>query len=130
MRVTTAKQLMYESDTLKRMLGLLSDENIYLKNKVTEILRTYFDQSLLEEIELFNNRFVREDILISLLRSDIAEMDDLLLKETFENVKAPGEIERNFRLIRNNVLNAEMQFEILKKDFAIYISEIYNPKWK
>lgn len=117
------KQLKLESNAWKRMLRFLTDENIYLKNKVSEILKVNFDKGLLEEIEIFHSRFLREDDLINLLRNDIAEADKILLTEPIENSKFLTEIEMKIQKIRNNISNAEIQFESIKKDFASYISE-------
>ncbi len=117
------KQLKLESNAWKRMLRFLTDENIYLKNKVSEILKVNFDKGLLEEIEIFHSRFLREDDLINLLRNDIAEADKILLTEPTENSKFLTEIEMKIQKIRNNISNAEIQFESLKKDFTSYISE-------
>lgn len=123
MQETALNQLKYECDTWKRMLKFLTDENIQLKNKISDILKSNFDKSLLEELEIFQSRFVREDEIINLLRNDIAEVDKFHLREPFENRKIADKIERNLQLIRNNISNAEKQFGILKRDFAKYISE-------
>lgn len=126
MREIKLKQLKYECDAWKRMLGFLTDENIYLKNRLSDILKANIDKNLLEEIEIFHNRFIREDELIGLLRNDIAKVDDLFLRETLEKGKLANEIEKNLQKIRNNISHAEKQFGSLKKDFAGYLSEIYS----
>ena len=52
------KQLQYESDTWKRLLGIIMDENIQLKNRLSEVLRDRFDKNLLVEVEVFQNYFI------------------------------------------------------------------------
>jgi hypothetical protein len=117
------KQLQYESDTWKRLLGFMTEENIHLKNRLSEILKEKFDNSLLEEVEIFQNRFVREDELIGLLREDIAALDKLLKREIFEDGKIMREVDRGLRNIRRNISVAERQFAKLKLDFNSYLSE-------
>jgi hypothetical protein len=54
------KQLQYESDTWKRILGFMIDENIHLKHRITEILKNGFDKSQLEGLEQFQNSFIKK----------------------------------------------------------------------
>ena len=120
------KQCEYESDTWKRLLGFMIDENIHLKNRLIEILKSIPDKNLLEEMENFHSRFIKEDDLISLLRNDIAELDRLLIREVFEDGKIFYEIIWKLNELRNNIIIAEMQFGKLKLDFNNYLSEILN----
>ena len=117
------KQLQYESDTWKRLLGFMKDENIHLKNRLSEILKNGFNKNLLEELENFNSRFLKEDELIGLIRHDMAELDKLLLRKTFENGKIIEEIGKKLKTIRNNTELAERRFAKVKLEFNNYLSE-------
>jgi tRNA A37 N6-isopentenylltransferase MiaA len=117
------KQLQYESDTWKRLLAFMTDENIHLKNRLSEILKERFDKNLLEEVEVFQNRFVRGDELINLLREDVADLEKLLKREIFEDGKIMKETDRALKNIRRNIIIAERQFAKLKLDFNSYLSE-------
>lgn len=116
------KQLLYESDTWKRLLGFMMDENIHLKNRISDILRNGFDKNLLEEMENFQSRFIKEDQLIGLLRHEMAELEKLLVREVFEDGKILKEIDRKLRIFRNNIIAAEVQFGKLKMEFNSYLS--------
>ena len=117
------KQLQYESDTWKRLLGFMMDENIHLKNRLSEVLKDKFDKNLLVEIEGFQNNFIKEDELIVLLRNDVAGLDKLLEREIFEDGKIVNEIDRRLKNLRNNIVYAEKQFGKLKLEFNNYLSE-------
>lgn len=117
------KQLQYESDTWKRLLGFIMEENSYLKNRISEILKDKFNKNLLEKLEYFQSRLVKEDGLIVLLRNDVAELDKLLVREIFEDGKIIEEIERSLKKLRNNTLVAEKQFNKLKLEFNSFLSE-------
>ena len=117
------KQLCYESDTWKRSLGFMIDENIHLKNRLIEILQISADEELLETAEYFQGRFIKEDERISLIRNDLTELDKLLRREVFENGKIAKEVNRKFTTLRNNILNAEQQFSDLKSDFSHFMLE-------
>jgi hypothetical protein len=117
------KQLQHESDTWKRSLGFMMDENIQLKTRLAEILRTEFDKNLLEDIENFQTNFIREDEMISLLKTDIAKLDKLLVREVFEDGQIVQNINRMLSEIRRNISSAENQFGKLKLEFNSYLLE-------
>lgn len=117
------KQFQYESDTCKKLLCFIMDENIRLKNSVSEILKNGFDENLLDEIEVFYNRFIKEDELIELLRNDVAELDKLLLREIFENGKIIKEIDKKIKKLACNIKNTEEQFAKLRSEFNSFLLE-------
>ena len=117
------KQLQYESGTWKRLLGFMMDENIYMKNRISEILKNDFNKNLLEEFENFQSSFIKQDELIGLIRNDVAELDKLLLREYFEDRRAIKQIEKKLMNLRNNIIAAERQFGKLKSSFNCYLSE-------
>jgi regulator of replication initiation timing len=117
------KQLIYEADTWKRLLGFMMEENIHLKNRVSQILKDRFDENLLEEVEVFQSSFVKEDEMIGLLRNDVAELDKLLQKEVFEDGMIIKNVQSKLKKLRHNIKNAEKQFGKLKADFNNYLSE-------
>ncbi len=117
------KQLQYETETWKRLLGFMMDENVHLKNRISEILKDGFDNNLLVEVESFQNQFVKEDELILLLRNDVAHLDKLLLREAFEDGEIIKEIDRKLKKFRNNISIAEKQFCQLISAFNSFLSE-------
>jgi hypothetical protein len=119
-------QFGYETHTWKRLLLFMIEENIHLKIRLSEILQQIPGVSLLEDLENFQNRFIRQDQFISLLRDDIAELDGLLVREIFEDGKVINEIDRKLLKLRNNILHAEMQFSKLKLDFNNFLLGMCN----
>ncbi len=117
------RQLQYESDTWKRLLGFIEEENIHLKNRLSEILKSGFNDNLLDELENFHGRFMREDELIRLLRNNVAELDDLLEREVFEDGKIVKEIRRKLKNLSDNIQNVQERFTRLKLEFNSFMSE-------
>jgi hypothetical protein len=117
------KQLVHEADTWKRIIAFMVEENIILKNRLSEILQEGFNTELLNDVELFQNRIIREDSMIGLLRDQMQELDKLLVREVFENGKIIRLVERNLDKLRNNIKNGELEFGKLKEDFNRYFSE-------
>lgn len=117
------QQLQYESNTWKRLLGFMTEENVHLKNRLSQILKEKFNADLLEEAEIFQSNFIKEDELIGLLRNDIAELDKLLEREMFEDGNSVKEVKRKLQKIRSNMEIAEKQFGTLKSGFNSYFFE-------
>ena len=117
------KQLQYESDTWKRLLVFMMGENIHLKYRLSHVLKDKFDKNLLEEVESFQSKLLKEDDLIGLLRNDVAELDKLLVREIFEDGKIIKEIDGRLNKLRKNIITAERQFGKLKSDFNNYLLE-------
>ena len=114
------KQLQHESATWKWSLGYITEENIHLKNRLSAIRKDKFDKNLLDQIESFQNSFLKEDERISLLRNDIVEFDKLLgTPETGLTHEITGKLKK----IRNNIVSTDTQFSNLKIEFNSYLSE-------
>ncbi len=116
-------QWQYESDTMKRLLGFMMDENIHLKNRLSEVLKVEFNKNLLDGVEVFLSKFIIEDELIGLLRNDLAELDKLLITNTFESESVRNQAYKKLKNLENNILIVERQFSKLKLEFNSYLSE-------
>ena len=115
------KQVQYESAAWKRLLGFMLDENVHLKNRLSEILKDKFNNSLLEKVEEFLSRFVKEDELIGLLRNEVVELDKML-QQCHGQEKNYYDVERKLNNIRHNIFTAEKEFGKLKSEFNDYLS--------
>lgn len=123
MPASKLKQLQYESDTWKRLLAFMMDENVRLKNRLSEVLKDGSENLLLNEIENFQNNFISEDELIGLLKKDIAEVDKMLVREVFEDGKIMKQLNKKLKMLRSNIVEVEKRFGQLKSDFHSYLSE-------
>ncbi|GEM_PF-455112 len=117
------KQFQYETDTWKRLMRFIMEENIQMKNRLSEVLKNTNDISFLEEVESFQSCFIKEDELIGLLRNDITDLDKLLTTKDAEEKGISDEVTRKLNRLRNNILNVETQFNKLKMEFNCYLSE-------
>jgi hypothetical protein len=117
------KQLQYESDALKRLLGFMTEENIHLKNRISEILKDQFNKNMLEEVEIFHTDFIKEDILIGFLRHDVALIDKLMAKDKFDDGEIDRIINKKLKKLHKNIIIAERHFGKLKWSFNNYLSE-------
>lgn len=116
-------QLQVEVNTWKRLLNFFSDENVCLKNRLAEILKNGFDRKLLEELENFQTKFIKQDEMITFLRNDIAELNKLLLNEKLGTGVNENTIDRKLEHLRKNIANSEGRFFQLQRNFNSYILE-------
>lgn len=117
------EQLQYECNTWKRLLGFMMDENVCLKNRLSEVLRERFGKELLEAMENFQSRFIEEDESISLLRNDIADIDKLLQREKNSDGSLPAKANKKIKELRNNILLSCAKFSKLQSDFHAFLQE-------
>jgi hypothetical protein len=120
------KQLQYEKDTWKRLLSFMMEENIHLKDRLSEMLKDKVDTDSLTVAENFQTRFIKEDEMIQLLRKEVAELDNLLSRELFEDGRIVKEIERKQKHLRTGIENAEKYFSRLKSEFNNFLLENFN----
>jgi hypothetical protein len=98
----------------------MSDENVHLKIRLSEILRDDRGNSVLEAAETFQTGFIREDNVIRILRDDVLAFDNLLVREVFEDGAILRKLMQKLKIIRFNINEAERQFNKLKVEFNNY----------
>lgn len=123
MSAARIKQLQHESDTWKRMLGFMMEENILLKNRLSEVLKESGGNGMLEDLDQFQTRFIEQDQRIAFLRSEIAEIDRLLRREIFEDPKTTGYVEERVLELRAHLKLVEDEFSRMKTDFLKYLAD-------
>jgi hypothetical protein len=115
------KQLQSESESWKRILGCMIEENINFKNKVTEIVKNGIDKSQLEEVEEFQNNFIQEDALIGLMRNEVAAFDKLILRLPVSDGSLFGDVYNKLTQLRHNITVSEGHFSKLRTEFNVYL---------
>ena len=116
------KQLRHEINTWKRMLGFMQEENVHLKNRLSDVLKDRFNKNMLDGVEFFQTNFIKEDEVIGLLKSEVAEVENILKWNliTDENIFPTS---KRMETVRNNIDAAEKDFSKINNDFNKYLSE-------
>jgi hypothetical protein len=115
------RKIQSEAEAWKRTLGFLREENVFLKEHLSEVLKESAKSSLLEALEVFQTRFVREDERIALLRNDIADLDRLLIREVYEDGAIARQLAQKTQELRVNMRITEQEFSRLKSEFHQYL---------
>ena len=53
-------QLRHEINTWKRMLSFMQEENVHLKNRLSDVLKDRFNKNLLDEVEFFKPTLLKK----------------------------------------------------------------------
>ena len=117
------KQFKYETSTWKRLLGYMQEENIHLKNRLSDVLKERFDKKMLDDVEIFQNNFIKGDDLIGLLKNELADIENSLLTDIFVDKEINKNIEMRIKKMRINIDMAEKNFTRINNDFNNYLSE-------
>ena len=119
----TIKQLKSQSDSWKRSLQYMMEENAFLKDRLSNMLKNGIDALALEQLEHFHSRFICEDQLLSLLRDDVSDLDMLLMKEAYQEEKLLEETLTKLKNITGNMQIVEIGFSKLASEFNSYLLE-------
>jgi hypothetical protein len=121
--ILKVQQFKHESESWKRMLEFMQQENVHLKTRLAEVLKKDVKDDFLEKAEYFQTGFLHLDERISFLRRDIAELNRIFLSELFHDGYLKELAQKQNRL-RKDVESEEKNFNKLKGDFNNYLTEV------
>lgn len=115
--------------TWKQLLNARMEETIFLKYKISEILKNNFNQNFLEEIEEFQTQLIKEDELINSLRKDISELDNYILSKEFQNGKIEKFVNTKMENLRKHIADSTIRLRVSKSAFDNFQNKIFsNPE--
>lgn len=117
-------QFQFEIQWWKQLLNSRMEDNILLKNSLSDILKNNFDHNLLDEIEEFQSKFIREDEVIHSLRNDVNEMDSLMHEEMCEEPEITKAIDNKINNLRKSIASSATHFLLLKSAFDGFQNKI------
>lgn len=116
------QQYQYELESWSRLLYFILQENVYFKNRLSELLNGSSLDGDLAKMEAFNEDFLAQDKIVEFLQDEIK--DQCLL---VENKLAPltTVISRQCSL-RLEFRKEEELFRTLKEEFTSYLAENFK----
>lgn len=115
-------QVKIETGTWKRLIDFFMEENIQAKNRLSGILRDDFNNELLDGLEDFQTRFIKQDQVIHLLRVDITELDKLIAGDC-DDVGTAKQVDSGLDHLRSNICNSGKLFFELQTDFNRFLTK-------
>lgn len=111
-----------ERETWLRTLDYILQENINLKNLLSDVIKNGLDDQLLEQVEYYHNQFLNKDAVIPLLYGDIIVQG----KEIENDITNSGALSkatlRKQDKLRMDMDKMEKEFNKLKYDFNEYLA--------
>eukprot|EP01012_Entosiphon_sulcatum_P027130 TRINITY_DN32694_c0_g1_i1.p1 TRINITY_DN32694_c0_g1~~TRINITY_DN32694_c0_g1_i1.p1 ORF type:complete len:115 (+),score=29.14 TRINITY_DN32694_c0_g1_i1:94-438(+) len=94
--------------TLEQML----QDNIYMKNRLAEIIKDDITAASLEKAEYYHNELLHKDAVIALLRYDIIKQNKINVTDLNENA-----VSQKHEKLRNDMQMMEVEFARLRNEF-------------
>ena len=116
-------QFREEAEGWKRTLEFIIHENVFLKNRISEALKSNLASEFLDQADFFQNLLVKRDDAIRLLRHEVAEQGELLGKNPLDDGTAFSHLARKQKKIRSQVTGLADNFIQLRKTFNDFITE-------
>ena len=119
-KISKPDQYHHENKTWGRLLDFFKQENIFLKNRLSEVVDHSADKDFLALAEQFQNKFIIKDEIIDELRHDI-NLQSVDLINRNDSLVDSKIIKRQEKL-RNEMEYFEKDFIQLKNEFNKYLS--------
>ena len=117
------QQMQHEINTWKRMLGFMQEENVHLKNRLSEVLKDRFNKELLDTVEFYQTKFIEEDEMIVLLKTKVSELENTLLNIIISNDNNDALLSKKIEKLRKGIDDAEKKFNSVNNNFNKYLAE-------
>ena len=117
------QQMQHEIKTWKRMLGFMQEENVHLKNRLSEVLKDRFNKELLDTVEFYQTKFIEEDEMIVLLKTKVSELENTLLNTITSNDNNDALLSKKIEKLRKGIDDAEKKFNSVNNNFNKYLAE-------
>jgi len=117
------EEIKYENEVGKKLLQGLQQDNVLLKNKLSEILKLNIRDGILEKAENFQTSFLLADERISFLRKDNTELCRQFLKAIGDR-NAIEELSQKQKQLKKQIKQEEKEFNKLKLAFNSYIASV------
>ena len=100
----------------KQSLGYMSDENILMKTRLSQMLQAKFDNNLLPQVENLYTNLLSEEAFLNLLRHNIGELDNLIESEHSRLVNK-NRFENMYATLQSQMTTVKIRLTHLKSEF-------------
>jgi len=121
------KQLIFEIESWKRTMDFIENEIVFMKGRMSQILREYPDNSLLNAIEQYQNWLLVQDKMIQIFRNDL-EKQIQAVKSLVKDTNLLMETLKRQKKFRVEIETAHSQFEKMRGDFYLFFCERFYEK--
>ncbi len=120
------QQMQREIETWLRFIDFLIAENIFLKNRLSEVIQNEVTGDTLEQIENFQNTFITKDTIFALLVKDIKEHGKTLDKEATTGKEISTKLLSVQNKLRDDIGKIEKEYTNLWMTFNKFLIGIFR----
>ncbi len=114
-------QLKFETDTWRRVLNFISEENAHLKSRFSSILKADCDVRLMEHFEAFQTQFVGVDAAILAYKKGLSELDLVFLSESKDPKMEWAERVNRVSKLKDSIVQLQKSVFLLIWDFHRFL---------
>lgn len=100
----------------------MSDENILMKARLSNILKENFDINLLPQVENLYSHLLTEEEFINLLRHNIGELDNLI-EAGNSKFESTSRFENMWSTLQSQMATARIRLGLLKSEFNDFFQQ-------
>jgi uncharacterized membrane-anchored protein YjiN (DUF445 family) len=115
-----SKILKERSDLIMELLAGMIEENLFLKNRLSEILQTKFQAQFLEEFENLQNELVQNDEYFNRITQESHDLRILLESNLSEDPFVKKILSGKLDQIQKKIIKGEDLLKTLKSKFENY----------
>jgi len=118
----SADQLEFENDRCKRLLQFIQLENSYCKNRLADVIKINDGlPEFLEQAEFYQNYYIQQEILLSLLKHDVTNFRRMLEDEKFPDGAVINQVLSTRSRLQREVEKLETDFHDMQRKFNHFI---------
>lgn len=120
-----AGQCLFENATWTRIIEFLSQENTYLKNRLSEVIDQIHDREDLALAEHYQNQFIIKDDLFDHMLHDLhEEADKWSNTQLASSEQMIQELNSTHDHLRDQMEFIEKDVALIRKDYNTYLSKV------
>jgi hypothetical protein len=102
-----------------RTLDIQLQENIVMKTRIADVIKSNISKADLDALEHYQNVFLNKDAVITFMRRDIQQLSEQLNGKNIPSAHIDA--------IRTDMSKMEHEFSTLKTSFYTYLGLLINP---
>ncbi|HVI43836.1 MAG TPA: hypothetical protein VM802_03170 [Chitinophaga sp.] len=114
-------RLLAENESWRLVLKDMEDNNIRFKTKLADILSSSLQRKELEYLEAFQNRFLRQDEQIGMLKHEVKELRTMMTHSvSLSQLEAVNRLQQGMQI---RMMLTREAFNTLSMDFSNYLNK-------
>ncbi|NLR60342.1 hypothetical protein HGH93_19680 [Chitinophaga polysaccharea] len=114
-----------QQESWKYILRVVEDETIFFKTKLSRVLANDLEKSHLNDLEIFQHRFLMMDEQVVLLRHEVRELQEIIQQQAVAT-PLPASIITQQQGVALKIERLQQSFNELASDFSSYLHQSFT----